>query len=151
VTATPTEGARDLLEVVPQIMHIIRAEMRGHRSPDLSVPQFRVLAYLSRNPGSSLSAVAEHIGLSLPAMSIMVDGLVERRLVSRQSSVADRRRVILRLTARGRAALETSRAATQARLAERLGRLSPDDRAQVGRAMGILRGLFAAVQEAPTG
>jgi MarR family transcriptional regulator for hemolysin len=148
MTVTPDDCARGLLEVVPQIMHVIRAEMRSQRTPDLSVPQFRVLAFISRNPGASLSAAAEHIGLTLPAMSIMVDGLVERRLVSRQSSPADRRRVLLRLTGRGESTLASAREATQARLAERLGSLSSAERAQVVEVIEVLRGLFAPVREA---
>jgi len=36
--------------------------------------------------------VAEHVGLRLPSMSALIDGLVERGLVARRQSAVDRRR-----------------------------------------------------------
>ncbi len=46
--------ARELLDVVPVIMRTIRAEMRSHRSNDLTIPLFRSLMFLERHPGVSL-------------------------------------------------------------------------------------------------
>lgn len=76
--------ARELLEVVPVIMRTIRAEMRSHRGADMSVVQFRALLFLNRNPGTSLSAVAEHLDLTLPTVSKMIDGMVANHLVTRE-------------------------------------------------------------------
>jgi DNA-binding MarR family transcriptional regulator len=136
--------ARSVLEVVPLVMRTVRTEMRQHRADDLSVPQFRTLGFLNRQPGASLSAVAEHIGLTLPAMSTLVDGLVERKLVTRGPALGDRRRITLALTEPGQATLASANAATEARLAERLAGLSADDCQLVVRAMHILRPLFAS-------
>ena len=49
MTVDLEESARKLLEVVPIIMQDIRSEMRSRRSIDLTVPQFRVLAFVNRN------------------------------------------------------------------------------------------------------
>jgi DNA-binding MarR family transcriptional regulator len=141
MTVTPDRCARQLLEVAPLIMRAIRAEMRAG-SRDLTVPQFRALGFVSRNPGASLSDVAEHMGLTLPSMSKLNDGLVARKLVTRVTATADRRRIVLAPTPRGRALLETRRAATQARLAERLASLPPADRAIVVDAMRALQPVF---------
>jgi DNA-binding MarR family transcriptional regulator len=89
------ECARQVLETVPLVMRTVRAEMRRHRAADLSVPQFRTLTFLSRQAGASLSQVAEHIGLTLPSMSSLVEGLVERKLILRNTHSVDRRRVTL--------------------------------------------------------
>src|SRR5512137_2718402 len=105
---SPDICAQEILEVVPAVMRIIRAEMRRHRTADLSVPQFRTLAFIDRNVAASLSDVAEHIGLTLPSMSKIVDGLVMRKLVTRQTHPTDRRRMTLALTPRGQTALQTS-------------------------------------------
>ena len=48
------ECARQLLDTTPQVMRFIRAEMRSHRGHDLSVPQFRTLTFINRNPEVSL-------------------------------------------------------------------------------------------------
>jgi DNA-binding MarR family transcriptional regulator len=139
--------AREILDVVPLIMRAIRAEMRSQRTPDLSVPQFRTLAFLSRNAGASLSDVAEHIGLTLPSMSKMIDGLVKRGLVSRQTFPQDRRRVTLELTGQGRATWQSARLATQAHLAGRLEALSEPERAALTNALRALRPLFMSSTE----
>ncbi len=142
--AVPTdeECAALLMDVVPLVMRAVRAEMRCRRAEDLSVPQFRVLAFLSYRAGASLSDVAEHVGLTLPAMSRLVDGLVVRGLVDRATCAADRRRVTLALTERGGALLASARQATEARLAELLSGLSPSDRAALAVALPALRRVF---------
>jgi len=137
--ATPGGCAREVLETVPLLMRVIRAEMRRHRGPGLSVPQFRALAFLGRQGGPSLSEVAEHIGLTLPAMSQSIDGLVARGLVARRVSTADRRRITLTLTAAGRSVLAVARRSTQAGLAARLVDLAPAEREAVTRVMPALR------------
>lgn len=144
MTTSSAACAQEVLEVVPQIMRAIRAEMRQHRTVDLSVPQFRTLGFIDRNVDASLSEVAEHIGLTLPSMSKMVDGLVTRKLVTRQTDPADRRRMTLALTRSGLTALEASRAATRTCLAENLSALTEVERANVVRAMEALRPIFFA-------
>ena len=139
---TPEQAARELLDVAPAIVRAIRAEMRSHRLAELSVPQFRTMGYLNRHPGASLSDVAEHIGLTLPTMSKLVDGLVTRRFATRETHSGDRRRVTLALTARGRSTWETARQSAQAHLAKLLAPLPEAERASVVQAMETLRPIF---------
>jgi DNA-binding MarR family transcriptional regulator len=134
--------AQEVLEVVPLIMRAIRAEMRRHRGFDLSVPQFRALAFLKHYQGASLSDAAEFVGLTLPSMSKLMDGLVNRQLVRREISATDRRRITLALTEAGQATLQSAYEATQAYLARRLAGLSTQERATVEQGLQILRPLF---------
>ena len=136
------------MEVVPLVMRVIRAEMRSRRASGISVPQFRALAYLGRHQGASLSGVAEHLGLTLPTTSRIIDDLVTAALVRRESSTVDRRCVMLTLTEHGRNVLETARAGTQARLAEILHPLSPQARASLAEAMQALLPIFTPGQAA---
>jgi DNA-binding MarR family transcriptional regulator len=144
------ECARQILEAVPQVMLAIRTEMRSHRGSDLSVPQFRVLVYLNRHEGASLSAIAEHLGLTLPSMSKMIDGLVGRELVIRRLDPGDRRRVTLAPTVLGRTAMQSAYQATESRLAERLVALPAAARRTVFQAMQVLEAIFGSAQEART-
>jgi DNA-binding MarR family transcriptional regulator len=98
-----------VLEVVPASCGRSAPKPRRHRTADLSVPQFRTLAFIDRNVDASLSDVAEHIGLTLPSMSKIVEGLVTRKLVTRQTHPVDRRRMTLALTARGQNAASLAR------------------------------------------
>lgn len=134
--------ARELLDVIPVVMHAIREEMRRHRGVDLSVPQFRALLFIKRNPQSALSNVAAHLGLSLPAVSAMVDGLVHRGLVSRLDSASDRRRVELSLTASGSELLQKARGETIAHFAELLSALTEEEQARLSEALQLLRTIF---------
>jgi DNA-binding MarR family transcriptional regulator len=134
--------ARELLEVAPVVMHSIREAMRYYRAGDLSVAEFRTLLFIRRKPGASLSDVAEHLGLTLPSASKKIDGLVARKLVKRQGSQNDRRRINLTLTNNGEEILIKAREETQARLEERVAVLPEAELEQVIRAMKSLRSVF---------
>ena len=144
---SPDECARQVLQVIPMVLHVIRAEMRSHRVADLSVPQFRVLIYLSRHEGASISDVAEHMGLTLPSISKMVDGLVTRELVTREMDPGDRRRMKLVPTDLGREKMQSAYNATLSRLSERLGMLSSSERASIVDAMLAMESIFAPSRE----
>lgn len=134
--------ARELLETVPLVMRFIRAQVRRRRTADLTLPQFRALTFISRVRSTSLSAAAEHLGLSLPAMSRLIHGLVTGGLVGRRTVSTNRRQVALTLTARGRATLETVRDEIRRQLAGALGTLRVADQKSVQRAMQTLRDVF---------
>jgi len=147
MTASSDETAREILETVPLVMRTIRTHMRRSRSHNLSVPQFRALGFMRRNPGSSLSEVAEHIGLTLPSMSKLIDGLVARGLVERRIHPDDRRRITLNLTGKGSGLLRSARESAKESLAWTLSRLSERERAAIDQAMQILHGLFSRPDE----
>jgi len=144
MSATPLECAKVILDVTPNIIQAIRFEMRHARDYDLTVPQFRTLAYIKRNPGASLSAAAEFIGLALSSMSILVNGLVERGLVDRETSSQDRRRVNLTLTEAGARNFGNVLRTTEHRLADVVTDLSDEERGCVVEALELLRPLFLA-------
>ncbi len=147
MSATAEQVACEVLEVVPLIMRAVREQMRGHRAAEVSVPQFRALGFLERHEGASLTDVADHIGLTLPSMSKLMDGLVERKLAKREFDTLDRRRVTLGLTPHGRAVLQASRDSTHAYLAEVLARLAPAERTTVIEGLRALRPLFQSERE----
>ncbi len=136
--------ARALIEVIPEIMQAIRAQVRHQRGPDLSVLQMRVLAFLDGHPGAPLSAVAEHVGLTLPSMSTQVTGLVKRNLIERAIAPIDRRYITLTLTAEGQARLTAALHGAQVNLAKTLTLLSSDERATVIQALQLLRAAFSS-------
>jgi len=138
--------AHELMDTAPQIMQLIRVEMRHGRGSDISIPQFRSLAFVQRHPDSSLSSLAEHLGLTLPSVSKLVDGLVKQKLITRQESMADRRRLTLMLTQIGASIVDSARAGAQTSLAKRLKKLSEVELETVCQAMQILRPIFVQDQ-----
>jgi DNA-binding MarR family transcriptional regulator len=142
---TPFDACgRDLLDVVPSVMRFIRAEMRSHREPGLSVPQFRALLHIGRNSNISMKEVAGHLGLTAATTSTLVDGLVKRGLARRTPSSNDRRRVIVSLTSEGCTDMEDSERETQRALAAAIAHLSPEEVHAVRQSMTALRRVFIA-------
>ena len=142
MSQTPEIIARRILDVTPLMMRVIHTEMRSQRAADLTVPQFRVLLFISRNPGCSLLAVARSLGLTSPTIFKIVDGQVDDGLVRRQDSNQDRRKILLTLTPRGQDILQKTREGTQLRLAEIISPLSAPEREVVFEALGLLQPLF---------
>ena len=135
--------ARELMDTCPQIVQSIRVEMRRGRGGDLSIPQFRTLRFIQRNPDTSLSGLADFLGLTLPSVSKLVDGLVKQELVFRQESHIDRRRLTLILTPAGETIVNSARAEAQSNLIKRLNTLCDDELETIQKAMELLQGLFA--------
>jgi len=144
------ECAAVVFDVVPQVMQRVRAEMRKRRGPEISVLQLRALNYLRRNPGATLSSLAEYVGLTLPSMSSQVSGLVARKLIDRSISAEDRRFVTLTLTDQGKTLLETARQGTQASLAKTISALTPEERGVVVEAMDLLARVFTTSSNEPS-
>ena len=140
--STPSVVAKELLDVVPAVMREIRSQMRSRTSEFLTIPQFRALSFVDRNTGSTLSDLAASIGLTLPSASRLVDGLISRRLMTREEHPLDRRRVKLAATGHGLSILSASRAGTLSYLSEKMERVGEADRDAMVRAMAVLREFF---------
>lgn len=134
--------ANELLEVIPLMMRVIRARVRSHSSPELSVPQFRALAFLGRNEQVMLGDVASFLALTLPAASKLIDGLVGAGFATREVDPMDRRKVILALTAVGRRKYAAVLKAAADFLSERVARLDAAERDRLAEAMKSLRSIF---------
>jgi DNA-binding MarR family transcriptional regulator len=137
--ATAEKCARGILETVPAVMRMVRAEMRRGAGEAVSVPQFRVLAFLGRNNDASLSAVARFIGVADATASALVERLVRRGLVVREGDPEERRRVRLGLTPEGSKVLERAGARTRRHLAVRLASLKSTELSAVARGLDLLR------------
>lgn len=81
----------------------------------LSLPQYRVLSLLDEGSVAA-TALADHLAVSRPNVTAIVDGLVERGLVERRTDPVDRRRVRHALTAEGRRALAAADESVDGRL-----------------------------------
>jgi DNA-binding MarR family transcriptional regulator len=142
--APPDLAAGAVMDVVPIVMRFIRTEMRRHGAPALSVPQFRALNFLSHEPGASLSAVAEHLGVTLGTASSTAERLVQQGLIARAAHPTERRRITLTLTPAGDRLLQSARQATRDQVAAVLGELSEDELHRVADGLGLLGRAFKA-------
>lgn len=67
----------------------------------LSIPDWRVMAVLGRFGPLSASGVCERTAMDKVTVSRAVSQLIEQKLIKRETDPTDRRRSILKLTARG--------------------------------------------------
>jgi DNA-binding MarR family transcriptional regulator len=134
--------ATEIMETVPYIMYFIRTAVRRNEQSVLSIPQIRVLAFIDKCPGSSLSRLSESLGVTGATASTMVDRLVKAGLVERSADPVNRRNIILRLTRSGEAQLLANRRVAISALAAELDKLSKEDAAKVEEALLILQGVF---------
>jgi DNA-binding MarR family transcriptional regulator len=140
-----------LLDTVPLVMRTLHEVIHEISDPELTVGQFRTLMFVHRHEGANLSAAAEHLGLRLASTSKLVDHLVRRRLLGRAHDPADRRRMVLRLTARGDALLQEANMLARRRLAGVLNKLEGGDLAILREGLGLLQASFLPAGEWPRG
>jgi DNA-binding MarR family transcriptional regulator len=138
-TLSPLEVADQLR---PVILRLARNLRRDTERFGVTAHQATLLAQVWSRPGLSLRELAESEGISPPSLSGHVDRLEAAGLLTRVRSTDDRRRVGLALTPEGRALLKRVRARRTTWLADRLGRLSEDDRELVERALPALHALL---------
>lgn len=105
------------METIPLVMRFIRADMRDHKTTEVSVPQFWTLAFLGRNPNASLVELSEHLGVTCAITSANTERLVQRNFVHRCDHPSESRRVSLKLTPDGKAHLDAARDLTRAYIA----------------------------------
>jgi DNA-binding MarR family transcriptional regulator len=139
-TAAESESnvADRLLEIVPRATRRIRRQMRAHGTPGLTVAQLRAMIYLRREPGAGLSALADHLGMSLPASSALAQRLVVAGMIDRTGDPIERRRIRLQLTKSGADHLAGAQAAVRGWLADELAALSPAEQARLAGGLEML-------------
>lgn len=134
-TTTAEQCAQEVMEIVPQVVHILRSEMRKNGTQKLSLPQFRILSYVKTNPKSSVSEAGEHLGVTRATASALVERLVQKGLLERADDPNERRKAILNLTKAGNQHFLEARKEAQAVVAHWL-----DDLPQ-GKLSKIIAGL----------
>jgi DNA-binding MarR family transcriptional regulator len=133
--------ATEVFELSNLVFAGMRLALKQRRGP-ISLAQLPILFFLRHHSGASLSEVARHLGMGLPAASRLVDGLVGRNMVDRVQTAADRRFVALSLTASGVELLQSAEVAVRAGLAQRLSTLPPEELGRTSETMVRLGALL---------
>jgi DNA-binding MarR family transcriptional regulator len=107
---------------------------------DLPLSQIRCLHMIAGCQGAKMLDVARGMEIKLPALSQIVDRLVKRGLLERQSDPNDRRIVQPVLTEPARQLLQATNAARRARVRAAMDYLEPADAAKVMEALTLLAG-----------
>ena len=109
---------------------------------DLTYAQSQVLFYVNEHPSCHMGDVAKAFGVTLPAVTHIIDRLEQKQFVARGDHPADRRVYVLELTRQGKSLVDELHTMQTRSLEEVLARMSVDDRGRV------IRGLEALVEAA---
>src|SRR5581483_2006993 len=127
-----TQRSEETQEILDSFRRIVRALRESSRAAEqrvgLSGAQLFVMLALKREPQLSINELAERTRTHQSTVSVVVSRLVERGLVTRTPSAVDGRKLVLALTAEGRALLKRAPDAAQERLIESIDTLAASQR-----------------------
>ena len=111
----------------------------------LTAGQLRLIQAVCRltrddREGISLKTLADELHLSSSAVSLMVDTLVRKDDLERLHSSRDRRMVLIRISPRGRAAIDKVRKHYSAAMKNLMATMSESERARAGELFAKLLG-----------
>src|SRR4051812_34367130 len=108
---------RAILDAIRRIVRVLReSSALAERTVGLTGAQLFVLQNLSAEGALSVNELAARTLTHQSSVSVVVKRLVERRLVTKQTSPDDGRRVLLSVTPKGRKLLARAPEAAQERL-----------------------------------
>jgi len=115
---------------------------------ELTYAQSQVLFYVGQHPGCHMGEVARGFGVTLPAITQIVDRLEQKKFLARGTDPADRRVYTLDLTPEGKVLVGELETLQVGSLQQVVGRMSLRDRRRVVKGLEALVGAARAHQEA---
>jgi DNA-binding MarR family transcriptional regulator len=147
--------ASDLLEIIPELLLQLRAEVpqeidEEHSSPEwqdiiklrTTNGQFRLLRILMKNERCTMQHLATQLHVTAPTATAMVKRLLTQGYVERLRDEEDWRMVRVQVTERGKRALTLYDHIRHASLQRRLAHLSSEELASLQSALPVFRHLI---------
>ena len=138
------EEAQRLLDLLNALGSTTFRQLLWQRASelDLTYAQSQVLFYVADHPGCHMGDVGKAFGVTLPAVTHIVDRLEEKDFLRRVDDPVDRRAYVLELTRAGLSLVQELRGLQMRGVEGVLRRMSIDDRQRV------IKGLEALVDAA---
>jgi DNA-binding MarR family transcriptional regulator len=140
------DGAVDAVLTASRVLIAVTTRSLGAAAEDTTIAQYRALVVLASRGPQRMVDLAVALGVTPSTAGRMCDRLVRKGLIRRHRARADRREVLVSVTAAGRQVVDQATARRRALLAEILGRLPAEQQAAVAAA---LRAFAAAAGEIP--
>jgi DNA-binding MarR family transcriptional regulator len=132
----PAEAAVDALMSASRLVTAVVSHSLSRARSSVTTPQLRVLVMLSTRGELTLGAVAQGLAVNASNASRTCDQLVGARLVLRRVGRSDRRNVVLRLSAKGSALVDSLMAQRRAVFAQVVAEVDDADQAALARGLG---------------
>ena len=132
--------AEQLLDLLNALGSTIFRQFLWQRSAelDLTYAQSQVLFHVAAHPGCRMGDVGKAFGVTLPAVTHLVDRLEQKNFITRADDPADRRAYVLEVTRAGAALVDELHAMRLRSLEAVLARMSAEDRTRVVRGLEAL-------------
>lgn len=139
-----------LLYLIKQVELAVRSRLDDIVRPGgMTALQYTALTVLERHADMSSAQLARHSFVTAQSMADLIGALETRGLIERHRDRTDRRRLVVALTAEGRALLDRYREEVVALEASMVASLSPDEVAALRRALNICRANLAGKNRVP--
>jgi DNA-binding MarR family transcriptional regulator len=140
------EAAVDALLTASRTMVAVATRSLGAAAEETTIAQYRALVVLASRGPQRMVDLAAALGVTPSTAGRMCDRLLRKKLIRRQRARADRREVLVSITAAGRQVVDQATARRRALIAAILARLPAGQQAAVAAA---LRAFTAAAGEVP--
>lgn len=106
--ATKDSLKKSVIELIRELLHFILMDsVQSWIDLQLTLPQLRTIFIIAHNNTSSIKEISGQLGVGEPTASHLVEKLVKSGLVSRVDDAEDRRRVIVKLSEKGKTLIDT--------------------------------------------
>lgn len=146
----PSRGADDVrraLEAFRRIVQALRTPGATRGSLHLSHAQLFALQRIAEHPRASINDIAALTFTHQSSVSVVVQRLVERRLVAKVAASDDRRRQRLAVTRRGRDVLVRASSAVPERLITAISALPVEDRRRLAKTLDVVAKKVSPVRD----
>jgi len=113
----------------------------------LSPSQVNTLMHIYYKGACSITAISQHVGITNPAASQMVDKLVQMDLIDRTEGKHDRRARLINLSPQGRTLIERGIKVRFDWLDEIAGELTPEQQEEATRVLTLMTAIVNRNQE----
>jgi DNA-binding MarR family transcriptional regulator len=135
-----TAQAEQLVDLLNALGSTIFRQFLWQRAAelDLTYAQGQVLFHVAAHRGCRMGDVGKAFGVTLPAVTHLVDRLEQKGFMTRADDPADRRAYVLEVTRSGAALVDELHAMRLRSMEAVLARMSADDRTRVVRGLEAL-------------
>lgn len=140
ITDPPADAFADALVTASRLLLDITARCVAVVDDTLTIPQLRVLAILSTRGATNLTTLAAQLDVQPSTIGRMAERLVTAGLIDRRTHPNSRREIVIELTRRGHAVVDTVIARRRAEIARIVEIMPARER------LGMVRALHAFTQ-----
>ncbi|HJF64870.1 MarR family transcriptional regulator [Slackia equolifaciens] len=142
-TALGRQEVNDLLvETFNSILRVEQDVLNNRLTESLTIAEIHTIHAVGLHDSSPMNVVAARLGVTLATLTASINKLVSKGFVTRSRSQADRRQVLVSLTAPGRSAYRTHELFHKQLVDAALSVLSPEEEAVFARSLVKVKEFF---------